>query len=518
MKLITHLLMLLFCAQMVLHAQEGGMNSTPQSLMDDAENSLKRKEYVSARYLYKQAFKGFAAQGDLDKAVSCGTETSILYRREYLYNEAFAMCWEIDKLITASEKQQLKRLPVPYFYVSQERFYLYNQMRHKQKAFETLQKMSDLAKESKEPSLEEELKKNNIQYTFTFSTLPESLNSLRPLLDNFKQDKAWDKVETLYEEMTELADVLGNQALSAKLKADCVTFKDSLINAKTLEEVKAVNDKLLASEQQVQEQADDLQVKSYHIMGLYGLAAVLIAVIVALILLTLVFIRKAKVMQTRLGSANEQNKAKSEANKKVSTILSPAFEKLIESLKNLPTNGKEKASLQAQAEALMRFNKDLETLIDLENSVTEFYEQSEFYVDTYCKELEKEISPLLKSDVQFQTDIPHTMIKTNPEQLRIVLMNLLTNAATNTESGKIVLTFKKRAAHTVQFHLMDTGCGIPEERRDTLFVPFSSQPDLVENSGLEMPICALRAQKLKGSLSLDKSYKRGSLFILEVHS
>ena len=486
--------------------------------MTEAENSLKKKEFIRARYLYKQAFRGFAASGDLDKAITCGTQTSYLFRREYLYKEAFAMCWEVDQLINVNEQQQKKQLPDAYFHVAQERFKLYSQLRNKQKVLETLQKMEALVNQAKSTQLQKLLEKNKIQYTFTFSSLDDSMNSLRPLLDKHKQDKAWDSIENLYEEMADLAETLGNQALSTRLKTDLSLFEDSLSQAKTMEEVKIVNDQLLASQQQVQEQADDLQMKSYHIMGLYGLAAVLAAVIVVLIFITLLYIRKAKVIQTRMDGVNELNRLKSETIKKVSILLTPAFDRLENSIRSLPANSRETSNLHAQAEALSNFNRDLQTMVDMENSITELYEQSEFYVDSFCKEIEEEISSSLKTGVVFQLDTPHMMMKTNPEELKTILLHLISNATRYTTSGKIVLTFKKRSARTVQLHLMDTGCGIPEERRENIFTPFATPQTLTEGSGLGLPICALRVQKLNGTLSLDANYKKGALFVIEIHS
>jgi C4-dicarboxylate-specific signal transduction histidine kinase len=64
----------------------------------------------------------------------------------------------------------------------------------------------------------------------------------------------------------------------------------------------------------------------------------------------------------------------------------------------------------------------------------------------------------------------------------------------------------------------DTGAGIPEEKLVGLFRPFAEVADLEEGDGMGLPICSLIAQKLNGSLSVDKDYKRGTRFVLELHA
>ena len=100
-----------------------------------------------------------------------------------------------------------------------------------------------------------------------------------------------------------------------------------------------------------------------------------------------------------------------------------------------------------------------------------------------------------------------------------ILVHLLENAAEYTPTGgKIWLDFKKRGAHTHQFIISDTGCGIPEEQREEIFKPFTEVKDLTQGDGLGLPICSLIATKMNGNLTLDSSYTKGARFILELHA
>ena len=107
----------------------------------------------------------------------------------------------------------------------------------------------------------------------------------------------------------------------------------------------------------------------------------------------------------------------------------------------------------------------------------------------------------------------------NPEQLERILLHLLENAAEYTPAGgKIWLDFKKRGAHTHQFIVSDTGCGVPEEQRENIFKPFTEVKDLTLGDGLGLPICSLIATKMNGSLTLDTGYSKGARFVLELHA
>lgn len=124
----------------------------------------------------------------------------------------------------------------------------------------------------------------------------------------------------------------------------------------------------------------------------------------------------------------------------------------------------------------------------------------------------------MNPDVNMVVNAPKMSARFNPEEVEAVLHHLLVNASLNTPSGgKITLEFKKRGAHTLQFIVTDTGCGIDEEHREKLFKPFSEVRDLTKGDALGLPICSLKATKMNGSLTLDRDYTHGARFILEIH-
>lgn len=84
------------------------------------------------------------------------------------------------------------------------------------------------------------------------------------------------------------------------------------------------------------------------------------------------------------------------------------------------------------------------------------------------------VRPMLGiKDVELRADIADSAryIDADTFRLQQVLVNLLGNAVKYTEKGEIVLSSKLRKNELV-LEVRDTGLGIPDEKRDTLFAPF----------------------------------------------
>lgn len=102
-------------------------------------------------------------------------------------------------------------------------------------------------------------------------------------------------------------------------------------------------------------------------------------------------------------------------------------------------------------------------------------------------------------------------------RLRQMLLNLLSNAVKFTHIGHISLTVQPQGA-MLQFAVEDTGIGIPDERRDQLFQPFTQlDSDLnrhYEGTGLGLALTQQLAQLHGGYLTVESEVERGSRFLL----
>ena len=104
---------------------------------------------------------------------------------------------------------------------------------------------------------------------------------------------------------------------------------------------------------------------------------------------------------------------------------------------------------------------------------------------------------------------------TNSDSLLQMLGNILENATKFTEEGYIRLTLKK-VADFFNFTIEDTGCGIPDDKISTIFDRFVKVDEFKEGLGLGLAYCHETAEKLGGTLTLEKTSALGTTFTLSL--
>ena len=121
--------------------------------------------------------------------------------------------------------------------------------------------------------------------------------------------------------------------------------------------------------------------------------------------------------------------------------------------------------------------------------------------------LEKSIDLIL--DVDEDVD---AQIKTAPDLLRQVLLNLLNNAIKFTDDGSVKLSIKK-TDEGLYFSVADTGEGISEEQKYSMFEPYESRPVQGDyGSGLGLDICRRNVDRLGGKIGVESTLGDGSCF------
>jgi signal transduction histidine kinase/HPt (histidine-containing phosphotransfer) domain-containing protein/ActR/RegA family two-component response regulator len=125
----------------------------------------------------------------------------------------------------------------------------------------------------------------------------------------------------------------------------------------------------------------------------------------------------------------------------------------------------------------------------------------------------------LEIDCRVDDAVPAAVIS-DPTRLRQILVNLLGNAGKFTAAGEILLSLEAVPVEDqlleLRFHVRDTGIGIPSERMDRLFKPFSqadpSSTRIYGGSGLGLAISYRLAEKLGGRMWVESEPDRGSVF------
>ena len=121
-------------------------------------------------------------------------------------------------------------------------------------------------------------------------------------------------------------------------------------------------------------------------------------------------------------------------------------------------------------------------------------------------------------------EIPERLIG-DPRRLRQVLLNLLDNASKFTERGQVDLEVTRTAdpeggSVGLRFEVADTGIGIPQDRVEQLFAPFTqadaSTTRRYGGSGLGLSICRRLVEQMGGALAARSVEGEGTVFFFEV--
>ncbi|MEN9361745.1 MAG: hypothetical protein RL095_3280 [Verrucomicrobiota bacterium] len=101
-----------------------------------------------------------------------------------------------------------------------------------------------------------------------------------------------------------------------------------------------------------------------------------------------------------------------------------------------------------------------------------------------------------------------------------ILGNLLSNAVKFTESGSIRLSLRSGPAGSLLFSVQDSGIGIPEDKQQSIFLPFQQQEGGFARrhggSGLGLALCGSLARMMGASISVNSRPGKGSTFTLEI--
>ncbi|MBN8581948.1 MAG: PAS domain S-box protein, partial [Anaerolineae bacterium] len=130
-------------------------------------------------------------------------------------------------------------------------------------------------------------------------------------------------------------------------------------------------------------------------------------------------------------------------------------------------------------------------------------------------------TPLLKPSVQLikQVDESLSSIHSDPDKIKQIVLNLLSNAAKFTHEGSITLQARRVDANLV-IDITDTGIGIGPDALDKIFEEFqqadSSTTRQYGGTGLGLTISRNLAQLLGGDLTATSEVGKGSTFTLSL--
>ena len=120
------------------------------------------------------------------------------------------------------------------------------------------------------------------------------------------------------------------------------------------------------------------------------------------------------------------------------------------------------------------------------------------------------------ANIELSSTVSDTLcIVTNHIYLMRTLRELLYNAAKYSDGQHIKLSITD-TDNTVSYTVEDVGPGLPDDKKELLFEPFTREGDLSEGLGLGLPLAKRHAKSLGGNLVFDADYHQGCRVTLEL--
>lgn len=162
---------------------------------------------------------------------------------------------------------------------------------------------------------------------------------------------------------------------------------------------------------------------------------------------------------------------------------------------------------------LLQLISDILDLSKIEAGILEFS-----YSNIDLNDMIKEVENITKcrmegSGVQLiaETPLSSCFIRTEKNRLMQVINNFLTNAIKFTQKGSITFGYEIRDK-MLYFHVTDTGCGIPANKKDSIFGRFVKLNSFAQGTGLGLSICRTIIEHMNGTIGVESEEGKGSTF------
>ncbi|WP_106831068.1 PAS domain-containing hybrid sensor histidine kinase/response regulator [Parabacteroides pacaensis] len=168
-------------------------------------------------------------------------------------------------------------------------------------------------------------------------------------------------------------------------------------------------------------------------------------------------------------------------------------------------------------------NRNNEMLLHLINDILDFskiesdaltYHLERVDLKDICQHLYLIYSMKMHPGVKMEfgaNELPSVILNTDSKRIIQVISNLLSNAVKFTLQGTISLHYEK-GEDWVRISVSDTGIGITEANKKSIFNSFVKIDDFQQGVGLGLPISKSIVEKLGGKIGVDSELGKGSNF------
>lgn len=188
------------------------------------------------------------------------------------------------------------------------------------------------------------------------------------------------------------------------------------------------------------------------------------------------------------------------------------------------TNEKRRELMERVRRSLHRMTEMLDDVLTL-NRMDRRGDQArpaEIKVGSFVQAVVDEARHLADRHHTFECTAPESEVcfRTDPEMLRVILMNLLSNACRFSPQGGVVRVGVEAQATGLRVKVEDQGIGIHPDDVGRIFEPFERgrNADTIKGTGLGLNIVKRMVDALGGVVYLDSRLGQGSRFTLELPS
>lgn len=123
--------------------------------------------------------------------------------------------------------------------------------------------------------------------------------------------------------------------------------------------------------------------------------------------------------------------------------------------------------------------------------------------------------------LQFSTDPKEIIMDFDPDKIRDIISNLISNAVKFTpKRGSVKIALRRIDKNTLEIIVKDTGIGIPKEQLHKVFDRYFQAKNhlegLKEGTGLGLALTKELVKLLGGTISVESTLNKGSVFIIKV--
>lgn len=174
--------------------------------------------------------------------------------------------------------------------------------------------------------------------------------------------------------------------------------------------------------------------------------------------------------------------------------------------------------VRSQAEQLDRLSKLVHTLLEMSN-LSSAPRSDRIELAPLVDEIITDLAPLAgKNDITMEQDCDNVVITGSDALIYRLVFNLIENAVKyNRQGGSVSISVHKENNNAI-ICVSDTGCGIPEECRESIFQPFfrvdKSRSRQMGGVGLGLALVHEIAVLHGGSVRAEPGNKSGTVFIV----